>query len=331
MLKQTPDVADMLGHFTQAIGEAFEAAPTNPNIVKKIGELARGNDIVLIGDNKHPDLNLQHFIMSGAVVDSLYDAGVKQIFIEMPQELQYHADDLANGVITRQQFIDNMEGRVTNLWYDDAGFDDFIGMRADLIIHAHEKGMKVQFADPGTGFHRKLPQEIVQMNDDIARGVFESHGLTFSADADENKATIGRNPEIAREIDNKKIECYSHLPDADKQRIADEFASQENDSDQIQLDMPARLNDTRLADYISDVAQGQKSAIIYGGTHDELEDILRGRGQSVGSIDIYPDGSQMSLSGNDVAGILKNDKVLGINDDWSSANSPAVTPAPAGP
>ncbi len=316
------------------LNESFSAAAVLPptashdgpaikraHITKKIGDLAAENDFTIIGDGDHSNRDVQGYITSPEVVDALKKAGVKHLFIEMPQEYQYHADDLVNGVTTKDEFIGAMRG-LGNLWDpDEQARDSRFGNIADSILAAHKGGMKVHFADPGVGFENALPPYVQEKEADLARKTLEDSGLTPSGDYARDRARIQRDPDLARLNDANRREYIEHMSGEERamlDKAVEEFASKP-----VNVDVMARFDDTALAEFVESVSNGQKAAVVYGGGHNQLGWLLEEKGHSVGSVDIYPKVTDMNVPGvEDIVADIETDTVTSRRERLYGAAAP---------
>lgn len=230
------------------------------------------SQFVLIGDSDHRHTGrLYREIGSDGFLDAAQARGVENICVEWNRDLQSLADDLANGRISREQFISGMEARAMGTYSQP------FGELADLITAADERGIRVVFIDNNTD------PFVGALNTPNAEGVYQ-----FRADGEvfiqEYIAEHGLPPDVSQ----MTVDQINGM-----QRAFVEWALE--NQDKYPEILTSRLQDQNVTDYMQGVVGDQRTVVIYGRNHfaspHGMDDILRDSGQSVMWIDRFHSNS----------------------------------------
>lgn len=232
-----------------------------PEIISRAG--AHG-DHILIGDTDHSQLDIHQRVASPDVLKALAENGISKIFIERDQTLQNFADQLYQGEIDRDQFIDRMSARMEMMHVDEDISRQFHASTADLILGAKGFGMEVYFADPGVE-NLKFPSEIIAAYDQVFARYLEENGISQS-DSDEYL----KDPEKHNDFKAYAVDRIVGIVGADRyQELMKDWIPQQ------------RLDDTNLAKFINEKSGGEPVAVFYGSSHMQTErgidELLEGR------------------------------------------------------
>jgi len=311
-------------------------------ITNHIGKLARENQFTVIGDMDHSDPAVSKYVHGLEVMQALKDAGVKHVFVELPRELQHVADDLANGRITKDQYIKQMSKEMDlNFVADPKEVEKHHGRMADMIVFAKKNGMRVDFADDGTGTNAMVggpppSPELTKMIEESATASLKKAGLPVTGKADQDVLKAVLSPRSQEDFFNEIIKRMDALPEAQRSKIIEEVQGLNK---HVKDGLTQRFDDRNLYDHVTSVSGGQKSAIIYGGHHDHLRDLMMQKGHKVGNIDIQAgtgwNGTYDGISRQDANGYLGSDKVEktqtadDLNKRQSEHNARVTPPAPS--
>lgn len=153
---------------TDTFGRAHDGpqSPAYSELSTAMGRLAAGNDIIFLADTDHNDGSLKKPLTDPAFLGSAKAAGVTDVYIELPVELQGDLDALTSGEMSREVFTD----RATAAHIDEyntqfpaekedhegggiIGRDAISEMRrrmgenADIALAVTRAGMKIHAAD----------------------------------------------------------------------------------------------------------------------------------------------------------------------------------------
>lgn len=234
-----------------------------------ITSASRASNYIYIGDTNHTLSNLREFLSSETLMRDLAESGVARVMLEVPESMQFYAEQYQAGAIDRDEFMQAADRqRYDILNTGEITKDDMLNSFMDTMDHAKQFGMTVHFVDPG------LPQPTM---DDIKMlmEAVEIYNENSTDDIDLTKTDSERIKEAMIEMRDRDL-----VPD-ELQTKLEEFMTRF---------MGERLNDENLYDNIIEAADGQKTAIIYGARHDDLIERLESDGVPVTVIDAYGDG-----------------------------------------
>lgn len=293
-------------------------------ITRRITEMAKANEFTVIGDTDHSNHAMSRFLYGPEMTRALREGGVRHVFIEMNQDLQHFADDLAAGRSSRDAFIQNMDQNYGLLHGNHDESLAHFGRVADMVVEAQRSGMKVHFADPGMTDIKAGPT-VARVMGAAAAETLRQSGISpsgntvrdmqsISGDPDGLTARFNRNLALARDtLPSSELETYRQ----EEQALLGAY----NEA------LDRRLQDGQLADYVTSVAAGQRSAIIYGTLHDDLRDRLTQRGYRNDGIDIYPSpASDHTGDRSDNVAYLDRDQVLSGTADLNNRELQRIRP-----
>jgi hypothetical protein len=239
-------------------------------------ELCRDNQFVVVGDHDHAATALQQHFARRETFDAMSSAGVKHVFIEQPQVLAPLAQQLAEGSMTRDQFIDKLNENRIKLHDTSKETDAAV---ADMILNAKAAGITVHFADPGTGIATILQRKEREGNQ-LLDVIHAEMAVTDPARLDEMKRlTSGSTEDLLRNAEQVKTllkTWHDALPAARQEALRKKFDSIWSETPDGEI--AARLDDTALAEFIRSKAGNEKSVVFYGSSHgaysNDLDDML---------------------------------------------------------
>lgn len=103
-------------------------------------------EVIMMGDTHHNFPDIRGFLSNSDNIAALAEAGF-DIAVEYPQKFQTVATDFAEGKISREAFIQDLNEKMPNLRgnKENRALSDL----ADMIERATRMGIRVHFADPG--------------------------------------------------------------------------------------------------------------------------------------------------------------------------------------
>lgn len=236
----------------------------NASFTQLLEPLARDRDVIIIGDSDHTNPDLHEPLRNPETYEAAKRAGVTDVYLEVPQEMQGDMNAMLDGKMSRDAFLEKITDRYVEefvnldesdpmfqenkekvaeyLYKKDPEFTQRMGDYADQAIAAHSAGLNVHAADP---------QTIHEMAETGKRQIY------FQLYMEESE----NNPDA---VDN------SGLSDAIEQRFK---------------------RDPEIAQDIAETSGG-KAMIVYGKMHINqsedysLDDALRQRGLSTGTIEL---------------------------------------------
>lgn len=242
--------------------------------------------LVHLGDTgHHENSRTQKWLGNADVIQSLYESGVRDIFVERGTKHQDIADDFAFGRISRADFVERMirEDAINGARQDTL---NELGELAELIGNATEAGVRVHFADQWTA-------------------------SAYSKDMRENLKTLGNGelPEDVRQragravIDAYVSDAGEAIREFAEHRVMQQLDPETNVHDRAlerfvfekrYRDLRVR-HDARLASYVADALEtsGGKGVLFYGsahGRHDgdaDLDEQVRRLGITLSRIDVF--------------------------------------------
>jgi hypothetical protein len=129
--------------------------PLNRDFKGTLSTLAKGHDVVVLGDTNHEDLGTKWFVENG-VVETLAGQGVKKLYLEMDPNDQKKINALTKGEMSPQKFTDEVSSRYVG------GEDDL----TNIILQAKKNKMEVIAADnPEAGKSAQLAGKYQLMAD----------------------------------------------------------------------------------------------------------------------------------------------------------------------
>jgi len=116
-------------------------------LAETLGELARQKQFVLIGDMSHRELPVISAAAQADNMQALKKAGVKHLFLEVPQDMQPSLDRYLAGKIQAEDFYKTLEKKHPRALETEMGDRPFNVQLLKMAELAHENGMKVYCAD----------------------------------------------------------------------------------------------------------------------------------------------------------------------------------------
>ena len=115
-------------------------------------------DLLFIGDVGHEDLRVAGYLATAEIMTELQKSDVKHIFVEMPNNTQRWADQLAARKTSKAGFINDMLSAGYRTFSEETTMG-ILSMMADTITNAANAGMKVYFIDFDKGFTEQVAAE----------------------------------------------------------------------------------------------------------------------------------------------------------------------------
>lgn len=231
---------------------AGQEAPYDATLALKLAR-SKGQ-FVYFGDTDHRDLSILRYMSQERTMRAFEIQGIKHLFIERPKLLQFIADRLENGALSREQFVKEMMMRMDLLHVKNADeAKRFHEQTADLILNAHKHGIKIHFADEeGSDAHTLfMPQSsfLRQVNDraiaDFEKEI-KKHPEILDLPADQRDDFMRNFGRTWKMSNLSPDECKKYDDALTKERFG---------------------RDENTADFILKQAGSEKSVIFYGGEH----------------------------------------------------------------
>lgn len=215
-------------------------------------------DYIMICDTNHQSSSIRSQFSSPEFLQGLAEAGVTDIAVEFPKELDGFIDRFANEEIDRQTFVQEVSARTALRNDGEMSIEDASNHLADLIENAERYGMRVHGVDPGDPELDRLEafggSNIIN---EKMQAYAQSEGIDIPPLWDEGHVAF-REAFEGSEYAQQAITEYTTLRDG------------------YLMD---RMIDETLAENIEDI-NGGKVAIIYGSGHNDLARRLEGEPMS---------------------------------------------------
>ncbi|MFA7275355.1 MAG: hypothetical protein WC043_00970 [Pseudobdellovibrionaceae bacterium] len=230
-------------------------------------EQARTSQFMLLGDSQHGDQNITRLATNPLALQSLARAGVKTLMLEHMTYEQPAFDALANGTISKRQFVSLLDSSIALFGNRDAPPEEqrknailkrnMINDVADTILSAKTNGIKVVAIDGMEGDYNRLYD-------------LEHHKRTYQKAIDMARAdpnlmiTKGFYKNLTEQVadDMKQDGSAATLSYKPKKR------AQRSDLENMDpFSQRMEMDHLTLAQRIFETAQGQPAAILYGGWH----------------------------------------------------------------
>lgn len=121
-----------------------------------LGEAARDRQFTFIGDMSHRESAVVKAVAQQENIDALKAAGVKHLFLEVPQGMQRSLDRYLTGKVTETQFLDFFEKQHPRAQSSDAGDRVMNQQLLSLAKMAHDSGIKVHCSDHRQALFKRL-------------------------------------------------------------------------------------------------------------------------------------------------------------------------------
>ncbi len=278
--------AVITGKIQQSLGETITQAG-----------LSTGAQFIIIGDTDHTNRAVRAAVSSKDLVDGLSAGGATLLLIEAPRELDDLAQQYRSEEIRREEFFAGVWEKLQLFNNGEVSKEEMINSFADTIDAARENHMEVRFID-----RARIPY----VNDSLDLGMYAveryaeergeeprydedyvSEAVAYGMEnyfSDEQKALLtdfaratslglaatqryaqesGEEPQfnsayIAKAIEHGYNNGYFTAEEKGVLlKVSQDFAEQ-------------RLDDTQLAEDITEAAAGQTTGVIYGSWHDDL-------------------------------------------------------------
>jgi hypothetical protein len=112
-----------------------------------LGEAACDRQFTLIGDMSHKESAILKAVAQKDNIEALKAAGVRHLFLELPQEFQRGMDRFLTGKVSEADMLDHMEKRRPRAFEADISEREMNAQVLKLAKLAHEAGIKVHCAD----------------------------------------------------------------------------------------------------------------------------------------------------------------------------------------
>lgn len=215
------------------------------------------------GDTNHTVGEIRDYFFGAENTQQLINSGVKHVFIEYPDNLQYIVTALEEGSLTKTEFIDEITDNINPLWWSEDQTRHYHALMADMIISLKESGAGLHFVDPGLG-NSGMKQESKELLFEIAGemvGVLEQDGINGSMSSMEiffaTQAFIYEKLLTDPDFEQKLEDLYT---DFFEQRLG--------------------KDNERIAANIQAIAGQDRSVVLYGAAHimreNDLDEMLGG-------------------------------------------------------
>ncbi|MCB9990868.1 MAG: hypothetical protein H6867_05765 [Rhodospirillales bacterium] len=216
------------------------------------------------GDTNHSESRIRAYFFGDENAENLIDSGIKHVFIEYPDNMQFLVDDLASGLMSREKFIETMSLNIRPLWWTSKQTDHYHGMMADMILKLSKNGVSFHFADPGLSNS--------SMSDESRNVLMDVTGVLIEELVKENPDLQAMQP-LEMFITMQKFIYKKMLTDPEyKDRVAKAMTDL--------LEKRLGEDNVAIADKIRDIAGNDKAVILYGAAHilreHDLDEMLGG-------------------------------------------------------
>ena len=182
------------------------------------------------GDTNHTVGEIRDFFFGEENTSYLINSGVKHVFIEYPDNLQYIVTELEQGVLTKEEFVEELTDNINPLWWNDEQTKHYHTLMADMIVTLHEAGASMHFVDPGLG-NSGMKQESKELLFEIAGemvGVLEEDGINGSMSSMEIffatqkfiYTKLATDPDFEKKLEDLYTDFFEQRLGKDNERIA---------------------------------------------------------------------------------------------------------------
>jgi hypothetical protein len=112
--------------------------------IRNFKKCFRENDVTIIGDTDHRDAALQRYYSDPRFLDAAEQSEIKGIVLEINAELQPSINALANGKITKTQFVKTAVKKESLNYADPV---KYFSALADMVVSAKQRGIQVVAGD----------------------------------------------------------------------------------------------------------------------------------------------------------------------------------------
>lgn len=240
--------------------------------------LADNKQYLFFGDTNHTDTAIHHFFFSEENAERLVKAGVKHVFVEYQPEYQDIFDECAAGTINDEEFVKKMQQRSKEIYkiddnapkIDNPIADDMLKsqkMMAKAIRYWAENGVKTHCPDDRSGFTDK------DLNALRSSYTLMYKALRYAKDCGTDKPVVTQRL-MTSYIFNSTVRKDGSGKKPNNAVSVDELKKMSQNAD-FQSVMSKRMaDDKKLSKTITQMANGEKSAILFGAGHGDRENGL---------------------------------------------------------
>ena len=234
-------------------------------LAQVLEQLSSDHQFTVIGDTDHRNLALRDKLAEKENFASLARSGVKHLFLEFPAQLNPLAQQLAQGEISRSDFVGELEDKFRpNFLITPEAQQHMRENTATLIETAKQHGITTHFVDPGNGV-TALNRDFEERGNYLIKAMLDDKQKDNPADYKEIKGlltdTFNTTAKGEQRIVALMTDWVQQLPPARLKEVTEGLPKLHDDS------MEKRLDDRALADNIKAVAGNEKAAIFYGNEH----------------------------------------------------------------
>lgn len=236
--------------------------------------LADDKQYLFFGDTNHTDTAIHHFFFSEENAERLVKAGVKHVFVEYQPEYQDIFDECAAGTIDDEEFVKKMQQRSKEIYkiddnapkIDNPIADDMLKsqkMMAKAIRYWAENGVKTHCPDDRSGFTEK---DLTALRSSYT---LMYKALRYAKDCGTDKPVVTQ-----RLMTSYIFNSTARKDGSDKKpknAISVEELKKLQGSDSQAVMAKRMADDKKLSKTITKMANGEKSAILFGAGHGDRE------------------------------------------------------------
>jgi len=245
--------------------------------------LADSKQYLFFGDTNHTDTSIHHFFFSEENAERLVKAGVKHVFVEYQPEYQDIFDECAAGTIDDEEFVKKMQQRSKDLYKIDENAPKIDNpIAADMLKSQKMMAKAVRYwADNGVKTH--CPDDrssFTQQDMDALRSTYTLmyKALRYAKDCGTDKPVVTQRLMTSFVFNSTARKDGSAKKPKNAITVAELKALQENDASQNVM-TKRMADDKKLSKTITGLANGEKSAILFGAGHG---DRVQGLGDLLG-------------------------------------------------